>query len=332
MNFVGAEFHAPGAGVMNIIFMGSPEFAVPSLEALHASSHQIAAVVTQPDRPSGRKLQVEPSPVKVAAHALGIPVFQPVTTKTPQFLDEIRSFEPDVLIVVAYGEILRPALLGIPQKGAVNLHASLLPKYRGAAPIPWAILNGETVTGVTTMLMDAGMDSGPMLLQERCSIHPGDTTESLSKKLASIGAPLLKKTIDSLEKGDLEAREQDLTAVTYAPKLKKTDGWIDWTRPADWISRQIRAFHPWPGTFTRLNDQQVKFRLANPVAEKTDLAPGTIVAADKRGVLVACGGRTVLHVLDVQPESRPRMTAADFVHGYRIEAGKKFESPAQTTG
>ena len=317
---------------MKIIFMGSPQFAVPSLEALHASSHQIVAVVTQPDRPSGRKLHLEAPPVKVMAHALGIPVFQPVTTKTAQFLDEIRSFEPDLLVVVAYGEILRPALLGIPRRGAVNLHASLLPKYRGAAPIAWAILNGETETGVTTMMMDAGMDSGPMLLQQTCNIHPGDTTESLSKKLASMGAPLLKKTIDALEKGELEPRQQDLSGVTYAPKLKKEDGWIDWTRPADWISRQIRAFHPWPGSFSRLNNQQVKFWLANPVPENTDLPPGIIAAADQRGVFVACGEGTLLHILDLQPESRPRMTAADFVHGYRIEAGKKFESPARSVG
>ena len=234
---------------MRIIFMGSPSFAVPSLEAIHASNHKVLAIVTQPDRPVGRNLKIQPPPIKITAQSLGIPVFQPTTTKTQEFVDQMAALKPDILVVVAYGEILRRNVLELAPRGAVNLHASLLPKYRGAAPIPWAILNGENETGITTMQVDLAMDAGPVFLKRTCEIESSDTAESLSKKLADLGAPLLTKTLDLIEKNEIVAEAQDISAVTYAPKLKKEDGLVDWNKPASWISRQIRAFNPWPGTF-----------------------------------------------------------------------------------
>jgi methionyl-tRNA formyltransferase len=311
---------------MRIVFFGSPELAVPSLEALKASDHDLAAVVTQPDRPSGRKLQPKAPAVKLAAEKLGIPILQPGTTKTPEFLQEISTFRPDVLAVVAYGEILRPKLLAVAPHGAVNLHASLLPKYRGASPIAWAILQGEAETGVTTILMNEAMDAGPILLQATCPIDPTDTAESLGKKIAELGAPLLKRTLDLLEDGELIAAQQDLTRISYAPKLKKEDGWIDWNKPASWISRQVRAFDPWPGTFSTVKDTTVKFWAAHPAEQMTSETSGTVIDTGKNGLWIAAGEGTVLQVLQVQPENRPRLQAYDFINGYQIRKRDRFQS------
>ena len=306
--------------------MGSPQFAVPSLEALHNSTHQVIAVVTQPDRPRGRNLLQQPPPVKTVAHRLGIPVLQPATTKSEIFLEEIRSFHPDLLVVVAYGEILRLTLLDLPPLGAINLHASLLPSYRGAAPIAWAILHGESVTGATTMLLNEVMDGGPVFLQEECQILPADTTDTLTKKVAQLGAPLLRKTVDLMEKGEVTPKPQDLTRVTYAPKLRKEDGMIDWNRPAIWIARQIRAFDPWPGTFSHLRDLRLKFWLAHAIEKRTVDPPGTITDLTKHSIQIACGDETVLEVLEVQPENRARFTALDLIHGYDIQRRDRFTS------
>lgn len=306
--------------------MGSPQFAVPGLETLSNSTHEIVAVVTQPDRPKGRNLLPQAPPVKVAAHRLGIPVLQPVTTKSDVFLQEIRSFRADLLVVVAYGEILREALLNLPPYGAVNLHASLLPKYRGAAPVPWAILRGESYTGATTMIMNEVMDGGPILLQEECPILPADTSDTLAKKIANLGAPLLKRTVDLLQRKDITPKPQDLTLVTYAPKLRKADGKINWNNPAAWIARQIRAFDPWPGSFCNFRDLTVKFWLAHPKEGGTVEAPGTVIAVMKHSFEIACGESTILEVLEIQPENRPRFPAADFIHGYSIRPGERFSS------
>lgn len=311
---------------MRIVFMGSPELAVPSLESLKASNHEVVAVVTQPDRPSGRKLQPKAPAVKLAAQKMGIPVLQPVTTKTPEFLQEISIFQPDVLAVVAYGEILRPKLLALAPHGAVNLHASLLPKYRGAAPIAWAILQGEAETGVTTILMNEAMDAGSILLQASCPIDPTDTAQSLAKKIAQLGAPLLRRTIDLLEEGELIAAPQDLTRISYAPKLKKDDGWIDWNKPASWIARQIRAFDPWPGTFSTVKNTRVKFWAAQPAEQMTSETSGIVVDSGRTGLWIASGEGTVLQVIEVQPENRPRIQAYDFVNGYQIRKGERFQS------
>ena len=310
---------------MRIIFMGSPQFAVPSLEAIYNSTHHIIAVVTQPDRPSGRKLVQQAPAVKIAAHRLNLPVLQPATTKSDFFLDEIREFRPDILVVVAYGEILRTALLEIPPRGAVNLHASLLPKYRGAAPIAWAILQGERVSGATTMNINEIMDGGDILLQEECPILPSDTTETLTKKISQLGGPLLRKTLDLIEKGEISPVSQDLARVTYAPKLRKEDGRIDWNKPAAWIAAQIRAFDPWPGTFCRFKETNIKFWLGH--AAQTTIAAeshGQVLEITKQSILVACGDQTVLEILELQPENRPRLTAADFIHGYSIHRGDHF--------
>jgi methionyl-tRNA formyltransferase len=311
---------------MRIVFMGSPQFAVPSLDAIFSSTHEVVAVVTQPDRPKGRNLLPQPPPVKIAAHRLGIPVLQPVTTKSDVFLQEIKSFRPDLLVVVAYGEILRRALLNLPPYGVVNLHASLLPKYRGAAPIPWAILRGESHTGATTMMINEVMDGGPIVLQEECPILPADTSDTLAKKIANLGAPLLKRTVDLLQRKEITPEPQDLTQVTYAPKLRKEDGLIDWNNPAPWISRQIRAFDPWPGSFSNFRGMRVKFWLAHPNEGKSTGSPGTVIAVMKHSFQIACGEGTILEVLEIQPENKPRYPAADFIHGYSIHVEDHFVS------
>lgn len=312
---------------MRIVFMGSPDFAVPTLEALRASHHEVVAAVTQPDRPFGRHLHMHSPPVKNAAHSLDIPVLQPATTRSPDFVSEIESLRPDVLVVVAYGEILRPALLRVPARGALNLHASLLPKYRGAAPVAWAILRGETVTGCSTMQINEKMDAGDVYLQESCAIQPAETTEGLTRRLSLIGASLMKETIDRLERGDIQAQPQDPGAVTFAPKLKKEDGLVDWSRPSDWISRQTRAFAPWPGTFSFLNDLLIKLWLAHPLEGKTAEPPGTIFHVDKQAIHVACGEGTVLQIVELQPQNRPRLSASDFINGAHLTAGRRFSTP-----
>ena len=311
---------------MRIVFMGSPQFAVPSLEALHHSSHEVVAVVTQPDRPKGRKLQMQPPRLKIAAHRLNIPVLQPATTKSEIFYEEVRLFQPDLLVVVAYGEILRANLLALPTRGAVNLHGSLLPKYRGAAPIAWAILEGESVTGATTMMMNEVMDGGPILLQEECAIAAIDTAETLAIRISQSGAHLLKKTVDMLARNEIVARAQDLDRVSYAPKLRKEDGRIDWNQSALRISRQIRAFNPWPGSFSDFRGMTVKFWLAHPDGGSISELPGTVVQVNRQSLLVACGEQSVLEILEVQPQNRPRFPAADFIHGYSIRTGDRFES------
>jgi methionyl-tRNA formyltransferase len=282
------------------------------------------AVVTQPDRPVGRNLKVQPPPIKVRAESLQIPIFQPATTKTQDFVDQMASLKPDILVVVAYGEILRRNLLELAPRGAVNLHASLLPKYRGAAPIPWAILNGESETGVTTMQVDIAMDAGPVYLKQTCTIDSSDTSETLANKLATLGAPLLTKTLDLIEKNEIVAEPQDISAVTFAPKLKKEDGRVDWNKPASWIARQVRAFDPWPGTFTTFENISVKFWNAKASDKTTDEPSGTVLYINKDAISVAAGERSVLDISDVQPENRPRMKAHDFAIGHRLQPGKLF--------
>lgn len=311
---------------MRLIFLGSPDFAVPSLEALHASDHRILAVVTQPDRPVGRQLRLHSPPVKLVAERLQLPVFQPETTRTPEFVQEMKTLGPDLIVVVAYGEILRPAVLQLAPRGALNLHASLLPKYRGAAPVAWAILQGEQETGCSTMLITEVMDAGPVLLQESCGIDSSDTTGSLTRKLSRLGASLLRRTIDLVEKDELSARPQEASAVSFAPKLRKMDGLVDWTHSSDRISRQVRAFDPWPGTFSSLSGIVVKLWIAVPAEERTGEAPGTLIRVGRHEIQVACGQGTVLRILELQPENRPRLKAGDFANGVHLQAGIRFVS------
>lgn len=302
---------------------------MPSLEALHLSSHEIAAVVTQPDRPKGRKLQTQPPPVKVEAQRFHIPILQPATTKSEAFFEELRSIHPDLLVVVAYGEILRRNLLELPQFGAVNLHASLLPKFRGAAPIPWAILSGENRTGATTMMMNEVMDAGPILLQQECPITPIDTAETLSGKISQMGAQLLKQTVDSIAKKEITPIPQDPSQVSFAPKLQKENGRIDWNQNADRVSRQIRAFDPWPGSFTLFRKTMVKVWSAREVEGKVSEPPGTVIDVTKDVLRVACGEQSLLEVSELQVENRRRSPASDFIHGYSVRPGDRFETPLE---
>jgi len=311
---------------MKIVYMGSPEFAVPSLQEIARSDHEIAVVITQPDRPSGRSLRVQPPAVKVAAQELGLPVLQPETTKSAEFVAQMAAYKPDLLVVVAYGEILRTNLLEISPAGSVNLHASLLPRYRGAAPIAWAILKGERETGVTTMGIVKAMDAGPVFLQQQCPIDPDDTTATLSRKLARIGAPLLVQTIERIESGSIIPAAQDETMVTLAPKLKKEDGLIDWNRESAYIARMTRAFDPWPGAFTQFEGKILKILQANPsqTPGAAEISPGTCLQVSRTSLLIACGEGSSLEILRVQPENRAAMTAADFAHGHQIKSGSKL--------
>lgn len=305
--------------------MGSPEFAVPSLAAIHESNHELLAVITQPDRPSGRRLQLHAPAVKVAAQEFNLRILQPETTRSPEFLSEMERMKPEALVVVAYGEILRSNLLQLPPKGAINLHASLLPKYRGAAPIAWAILRGEVESGATTMLIEPAMDAGPVLQQATCPILPDDTTESLSPKISKLGASLLVQTLDQWEQRQIVPVRQDDSMATYAPKLKKGDGAIDWSRTAQVLERQVRAFHPWPGTFSTLEGINLKIKKSRVSAQLTAAEPGTILENSAPVLSVACGERTVLEIVELQPENKSALAVPDFIHGYRVRPGLRFK-------
>jgi len=307
-----------------IVFMGTPEFAVPSLKALIEAGHDIPAVVTQPDRPRGRGRRLEPPPVKLAAKEHGIEVLQPSGVREEGFMEKLKALEPDFLAVVAYGKILPRAVLDIPAKGCINLHASLLPKYRGAAPINRAIIDGEKETGVTTMLMDAGLDTGPMLLKERVAIGEEETAVELSQRLSVVGAGLLARTIGLLTEGRIEPEPQDARLSTYAPALKKTDGLIDWGRSAGEVRDLVRGLYPWPGAFTRWKGKVLKIHEGRVSKGGAGGAgPGTIVSVDRDALGVKCA-EGVFEVTSLQPENKRRMGAGDFIKGYRVTLGETF--------
>jgi methionyl-tRNA formyltransferase len=307
---------------MRIVFMGTPEFAVPSLEALLQSDDQVVGVVTQPDRPKGRGQALTISPVKQLALRQGLPILQPIKMKDPAFLEALRGWQPDLIAVTAFGRILPPVILSMPPRGCINVHGSLLPKYRGAGPIQWAIIRGERETGITTMLMDAGMDTGPMLLQERVAIADDDTAGTLSVKLAEVGGRLLVKTIRRLKDGTVTPREQDHAQATLAPLLKKEDGLIVWTESATDIMYRIRGLSPWPGAYTYAGTE--RWILSVVSKEETQdcagAAPGTIIAMHKDGIMVATG-QGVLTVKEIQPASGRRMTVAQYLAGHAVTPG-----------
>ncbi len=306
-----------------IIYMGTPDFAVPSLKALLDHGENVVAVVCQPDRPKGRGRKVFPPPVKMVAEAADIPVLQPKKVKTDEFLEEIRSYEPDLIVVAAYGRILPGPLLNLPPLGTINVHGSLLPKYRGAAPIQWSILNGDKETGVTIMQMDEGMDTGDILLPGRLPIEPTDTSGSLAEKMSDLGGKLLIEALEKLKKGELPPQKQDESLVTLSPPLYKDQAEIDWSKPATEISCQIRGLDPWPMAHTSLNGKW--FRLFRPQAleDDSDAAPGTLLQADKRGLLIATG-EGLLRINEVQLEGSKRMAADAFLRGRPLEKGLKF--------
>ncbi len=303
---------------MRIVFMGTPEFAVTSLKALIDAGENVVAVVTQPDRPKGRGRRLASPPVKVLAESHSIPVLQPEKIKTPQFYEELSKFSPDLICVAAYGKILPKNILELPPLGCINVHASLLPKLRGAAPINWAIIRGERITGVTTMFMDEGMDTGDILLKEEVAIDDEDTAETLTEKLAPLGGKLLIKTLKALRKGTLKPIPQDDSKATYAPMLKKEMGRVDWSKGAREIRNLIRGLIPWPGAFTTLGGKVLKLYRAE-VAEGGG-EPGTVIEAGEAGLMVATGERA-LKVLELQLEGGKRLSATAFLRGHRIEPG-----------
>lgn len=299
--------------------MGTPEFAVPTLRGMLEAGVEVAGVVTQPDRPAGRGRELMASPVKRVAVERGIEVFQPLKIKAPEAVAWVQGRPADVIVVVGYGQIIPASVFDYPTLGTVNVHASLLPKYRGAAPIQWAIANGETVTGVTTMRIEAGLDTGDMLLAREVEIGPEETASELSPRLAAMGAELLIETLRGLEAGTIAPRKQDNAAATYAPMLKKQDGRVDWTRSARAIFNQVRGFDPWPGAFTTFRGELLQLRRVR-VVEGSAGGPGRIEVAG-RALLVACG-EGGLEVLELQPEGRRRMTAQEFLNGRRPESGE----------
>jgi methionyl-tRNA formyltransferase len=299
---------------MRVVFLGTPGFAVPSLDALPAAGHSVVAVFTQPDRPKGRGQQLAESPVKEAAVRLGLPVFQPERIRRPESFEQLRSFEADLMVVVGYGQIIPQSIIDLPRHGILNVHASLLPKYRGAGPIQWAIINGETRTGVTTMRIDAGLDTGDMLLKAETEIGPDETAVELGQRLSAMGADLLVRTLNGLARGSITPQPQNPAEATYAPLLKKQDGAIDWSQPATAIHNRVRGLQPWPGAWTMFRGQQLHIWGSRTLAE-TGPAPGRFVSLNPAVVSCGTGG---LKLVEVQLEGRKRMSAADFVNGQRL--------------
>jgi len=306
--------------------MGSPEFAIPSLKVLSAAGEKIEAVITRPDRKKGRGLVLTPPPIKIEAERLGLPVYQPEGIKDEGLIGILNSIRPDAIVVVAYGQILPIKILEIPRYGCINLHASLLPKYRGAAPIQWAIIKGEKKTGVTTILMDSGMDTGMILLQEEVDIKPEETAEMLSGRLSFIGANLLLETLRGLERGEIKPIPQDHSSATYAPPLRKEDGLIDWKRSAEEIKNQVRGMNPWPGAYTFFEGRLIKIWDLD-VIEGRDERPheesiqgGMITGVGKEGILVSARKGSIL-IKELQLEGKSRTTAFDFQQGHRIKVG-----------
>jgi len=300
--------------------MGTPEFAVPSLTVLIERKENLVGVVTQPDRPVGRGQNLKASPVKQCAAAHGVPIFQPQKVKRPDFVEQLRQLAPDVAVVVAYGQIFSRELLDIPPRGFINVHSSLLPAYRGAAPINWALINGEKRTGVTIMRLDEGMDTGAIIIQEETPVRADDNAQRLHDRLAELGAGLLAKTLDMLQTGSWDPAPQDHSRATYAPLLKKQDGLIAWTKTAAAIVNQIRGMTPWPGCFTYLGKRLLKIHLAVVLEKEVHVPPGTILTAAESGIEVAAAGGSVL-VKELQLEGKKRMAAADFLKGTRLAPG-----------
>jgi methionyl-tRNA formyltransferase len=300
--------------------MGTPDFAVPPLRALQESGHRVLAVVTQPDRPKGRGRKLVPPPVKETATAFEIPVIQPETVRSDEFHQRMRRLAPDLFVVVAFGRILPPSLLAIPAMGAVNVHASLLPRHRGAAPIQWAIMEGDAETGVTTMMMDKGMDTGDILLMEKTPIAAEETAAELHDRLSEMGAPLLLATIERLQAGGLTPISQDPGKATYAPMLKKTDGEIDWSQPAERIARRIRGMTPWPGAYTFSGGMRLKIFKARVLERDISVPPGTVLEC-MPGELRIATGQSALAISEIQGKSGKRLPIDDFLCGCRLPDG-----------
>lgn len=307
---------------MNIVFMGTPEFAVPSLQALVGGGYRVAAVVTQPDRPKGRKRQLTPPPVKAEAERHGIPVYQPEKLRRSEVIEELRRIAPDLIVTAAYGQILPRSVLDIPRLGCINVHASLLPKYRGGAPIHHAVMNGDRVTGVTIMYMAEGLDTGDMISRVEVPIGDEDTTGTMFRKLSLAGAELLVRTLPRLSEGSVRAEPQDHGQATYAANIGREDERIDWSRPAAALFHQVRGLNPFPGAFTTWNGEILKvWACARPApGGASEAAPGTVVAVSAAGIDVATGGG-LLRLTEVQPAGKKAMAAEAFVRGTALLPG-----------
>ncbi len=305
----------------NVVFMGTSPFAISSLRALKDLGFRISLVVTTPDKPKGRGLQLSSPVVKEEALRLGLPLIQPESIKDQGFIEKISAISPDFIVVAAYGKILPPQLLSIPKKAPVNVHASLLPKYRGPAPIQWAIINGERKTGVTTMIMDEGVDTGPILLQREIEMLPDENAEELEKRLSIIGGELLIETLDGLFSGAIKPIPQDHEHASYARFIKKEDGNIDWHMDAEAIHNRIRGLQPWPGAYTFIGETMLKIYVSKVIdREVSSIFPGTVIAAEGNGLKVATG-KGIIAILEIQREGKRRLPISEFLKGFPIKAG-----------
>ena len=312
---------------MHIVFMGTPDFSVPALEALVKGGHQVIAAVTQPDKPKGRGKAVLMTPVKEKALEMGIPVYQPVKVREPEFVKTLADLAPDVIVVVAFGQILPKSILEIPRYGCVNIHASLLPKYRGAAPIQWAVIDGEKETGVTTMFMNEGLDTGDMLEKEVVPLDPKETGGSLHDKLSAVGGRLILSTLKGLEDGTLKGTPQTDEGSCYAKMLKKSLGDIDWTMDGAAIERLIRGLNPWPSAYTSLHGKTLKIWDADVTDREYGVEPGTVAEVSKDQLIIQTG-KGSLSVRSLQLEGEKRMDIQDFLRGYSLEKGTVLERRA----
>lgn len=310
--------------VLRIIYLGTPQFAVPGLEALLGSRHEVVALVSQPDRPKGRGQQVQPTPTKVVAEAAGVPVLQPTRLKDPALHDQLRAFAPDLGVVAAYGRILPDALLEIPRLGMINIHASLLPKYRGAAPVHRAVIAGDAETGVTIMRVVSELDAGPMLLTGRRPIGDDETTPVVEAALANMGATLVLEAVDALAQGAAAEQAQDHARATYAPKIEKREGAISWDLAAREIHNRVRGLQPWPLVSGSLDGKRYLVHRTEVTRERT-ATPGSTLLARSDGMYVAAGDGLLLRILDIQPEGKRVMAARDFLAGHRLPAGARFQ-------
>lgn len=303
---------------MKILFMGTPDFAVPSLEALATAGHQMVGAFSQPDKPKNRGMKLQPTPVKLCAQRLDIPVFQPAKLRDGTALETIRQLDPDLIVVAAYGRILPQEILDYPKLGCINVHSSLLPKYRGAAPIHWAILNGDQETGVTIMHMALALDAGDIISQQATPIDPDETVEELHDRLAKLGADLLVETVDKLADGTATRTPQEESQVTLAPMLSRALSPMDFTRPARSLHDQVRGLIPWPAAVTELGGIRCKILETTVLDETTGKVPGSVVAADKTGLKLACGDGSVLRIDRLQADGGKRLAAADYLRGHTI--------------
>ena len=310
---------------LRIVYFGTPAFAVPTLERLIASPHQVVAVVSQPDRPRGRGQRVQPTPTKAVAAAAGIPVLQPTRLKDPELAADLRAFAPELGVVAAYGRLIPDALLTLPRLGMINVHGSILPFYRGAAPVHRAVLAGEAETGVTIMRVVTELDAGPTFAMRKHPIGPEATSADVEAALSLLGAELLIEVVDQLADGNARETPQDHARATFAPKLNKDEGRIDWSRPAQTIHNQVRGLHPWPLAYAQLASRRVLVRRTRVLPPPATSAPaGAVVAAGPDGIDVACGNGTLLRILEIQAEGRRPMPARDFIAGHRLAAGTHF--------